>query len=47
MRRSGRSARPVEFVRVPGEGHLMDLVGSARFRLARMERIAEFLARHL
>ena len=39
--------RPVEFVRVPGEGHLMDLVGTARFRVARMERIAEFLARHL
>ncbi len=39
--------RPVEFVRVPGEGHLMDLNGSARFRLARMDRIAEFLARTL
>ena len=39
--------RSVEFVRVPGEGHLMDLVGSARFRVARMERIAEFLGRHL
>jgi len=39
--------KPVEFVRVPGEGHLMDLVGSARFRLARMERIAEFLGHHL
>ncbi len=39
--------RPVEFVRVPGEGHLMDLNGSARFRLARMDRITEFLARTL
>ncbi len=36
--------RDVEFVRVPGEGHLMDLVGSARFRMARMARTAEFLA---
>ena len=39
--------KPVEFVRAPGEGHLMDLTGSARFRMARMERIADFLARHL
>jgi dipeptidyl aminopeptidase/acylaminoacyl peptidase len=36
--------REVAFVRVPGEGHLMDLVGSARFRLARMELIADALA---
>jgi len=39
--------RPVEFVRVPGEGHLMDLVGSARFRFARMERTREFWERTL
>ena len=39
--------RPVEFVRVPGEGHLMDLVGSARFRYARMERTREFWERTL
>lgn len=32
--------REVAFVRVPGEGHLMDLVGSARFRYARMDLIA-------
>jgi dipeptidyl aminopeptidase/acylaminoacyl peptidase len=39
--------RPVDFVRVPGEGHLMDLVGSARFRMARMERTREFWERTL
>jgi hypothetical protein len=32
---------------VPGEGHLMNLDGSARFRLERMALIESFLAEHL
>ncbi|MEZ4596081.1 MAG: S9 family peptidase [Chloroflexota bacterium] len=35
--------REVSFVRVPGEGHLMDLMGSARFRYARMALIEDAL----
>jgi dipeptidyl aminopeptidase/acylaminoacyl peptidase len=42
-----RLGRPVRFVRAPGEGHLMNLDGSARFRLERMALVESFLAQHL
>jgi dipeptidyl aminopeptidase/acylaminoacyl peptidase len=39
--------REVALVRVPGEGHLMNLVGKPSRRLARLEAINAWLARYL
>jgi dipeptidyl aminopeptidase/acylaminoacyl peptidase len=39
--------RRVELVRIPGEGHLMNLVGRPSSRRRRAEAIDRFLARHL
>ncbi len=39
--------REAEFLRLPGEGHLVNLVGRPTSRLARIEATDRFLARHL
>jgi dipeptidyl aminopeptidase/acylaminoacyl peptidase len=39
--------RPVELVRIPGEGHLINLVGRPSSRLARIAATDRFLAQHL
>jgi dipeptidyl aminopeptidase/acylaminoacyl peptidase len=39
--------REVEFLRLPGEGHLINLVGRPSSRLARSGAVDRFLARHL
>jgi dipeptidyl aminopeptidase/acylaminoacyl peptidase len=39
--------RETEFLRLPGEGHLVNLVGRPSSRLARIEATDRFLARHL